>query len=73
MAGREVIEKVAGVEVASALESMGYVCVPREPTKDMLSGAYYDALEEDARGVWKTMIGVSEGVLTVDGIPVPPI
>ena len=71
MTGREVIEKVAGVEVASALESMGYVCVPREPTEEMLSGAYYDAMEEDAKGVWETMIGVSEGILTADGIPVP--
>ena len=71
MTGREVIEKVAGAEVASALESMGYVCVPREPTEEMLSGAYYDAMEEDAKGVWETMIGVSEGILTADGIPVP--
>ncbi len=72
MTGREAIERVAGAEAAKAIESMGYVCVPREPTEEMLSGAYYDALEEDAGGVWKTMIGVSEGRLTVDGIPVPP-
>jgi len=35
----------------------------------MLKASYYDALEEDARAVWTTMVGVSEGFLTEDGIP----
>jgi hypothetical protein len=49
---------------------MGFVCVPREPTIEMLNGAYYDALEEDAAGVWKSMIGVAEGDLTEQGTPI---
>ena len=71
MTGREVILKSGGDEkIAESIEAMGYVCVPREPTEDMLAGAYYDALEEDAKAVWDTMIGVAEGVLTREGIAV---
>jgi hypothetical protein len=36
----------------------------------MLDAAWADALGEDASGVWRTMIGVSEGNLTREGIPV---
>lgn len=64
------LAEIAGDGVAQALYARGFVCVPRIPTKEMLSGAYYDALEEDAPAVWNTMIGVSEGELTEEGIPV---
>jgi hypothetical protein len=68
--GREVIAKVAGDErIADELSRLGFVCVPIEPTQDMLSAAWADAHEEDACGVWRTMIGVSEGLLTKEGIP----
>jgi len=56
-------------EILDAIRKAGYVCVPREPTKDMLDAAWADALAEDAIGVWSTMIGVSEGNLTAEGIP----
>lgn len=70
MTGREAIGKLAGDErIADELTKLGFVCVPIQPTQDMLDGAWADALEEDAAGVWKTMIGVSEGLLTTDGIP----
>jgi hypothetical protein len=54
--------------IADELKELGFVCVPLVPTEDMLHAAYYDALDEDARGVWTTMIGVSEGppVTTVE-------
>jgi hypothetical protein len=32
------------------------VLVPRLPTKEMIEAAYWDALGEDAAGVWKAMI-----------------
>ena len=32
------------------------VMVPRFPTKEMLDAAYWDANDEDAAGVWKSMI-----------------
>jgi hypothetical protein len=34
----------------------------------MMEGAYFDALEEDAAGVWRAMIGVSEGPISEDDI-----
>jgi hypothetical protein len=55
--------------IADAIAAQGYVCVPRVPTKAMLEAAWADALAEDAKEVWATMIGVSEGVLTEEGIP----
>jgi hypothetical protein len=67
--GWEVLKEIAGEGIVKALDARGFVCVPRVPTKEMLSGAYYDALEEDARGVWDKMVGVSEGRLTEEGIP----
>ena len=63
--GREVLEKLAGDKrIALAVYEAGYVCVPREPTKEMLDAAYWAALAEDPTDVWSTMISVSEGVLT---------
>jgi hypothetical protein len=35
----------------------------------MLSGAWADALAEDAKAVWETMIGVSKGLSTEEGTP----
>ncbi len=32
------------------------VLVPRQPTKEMLDAAYLDAHDEDAAGVWASMI-----------------
>lgn len=67
MTGREVLKGIAGDEVVAALYAQGFVCVPRVPSEEMLSGAHYNALEEDAPAVWETMIGVSEGELTAEG------
>jgi hypothetical protein len=65
--GREVIEKCGGNgRIADAIEAMGYVCVPRIPTDEMIHQARYDALSEDARAVWETMVAVSDGKLTED-------
>ena len=59
---------MAGDRIANAIHDMGFVCVPREPTPMMMEGAYFDALEEDAAGVWRAMIGVSEGPISEDDI-----
>ena len=72
--GRDVLREAVGDEaqaqrVADAIAALGYVCVPRVPTKVMLDAAWADALAEDAKAVWETMIGVSEGTLTEEGIP----
>ena len=74
MTGRDVLREAVGDEaqaqrVADAIAALGYVCVPRVPTKVMLDAAWADALAEDAKAVWETMIGVSEGTLTEEGIP----
>ena len=37
-------------------ENREMILVPRTPTKEMLEAAYWDALGEDARGVWESMI-----------------
>jgi hypothetical protein len=42
--------------VLAALAAAGYVCVPRDPTKAMLESAWAHALDEDAEGVWKSMV-----------------
>ncbi len=39
-----------------ALERAGWVLVPREPTAEMLDAAWAYALDEDAVGVWKSML-----------------
>jgi uncharacterized hydantoinase/oxoprolinase family protein len=65
--------KVAGADgerIASAIEAMGYVCVPKVATAEMLEEGDWDATAEDAGAVWSTMIAVSEGTFTVDQIPV---
>ncbi len=40
-----------------------YVMVPREPTAQMLRDAWADANDEDAAGVWRSMIASYEGSL----------
>lgn len=37
-------------------EETEMVLVPRQPTKEMVEAAKYDALAEDAAAVWETMI-----------------
>ena len=32
------------------------VLVPRKPTKEMIEAAYWDANDENAAGVWESMI-----------------
>lgn len=62
MTSREAILKSGGDEqIASAIEALGYVCVPREPTKEMLYGARWEAITEEAALVWGKMIDISEG------------
>lgn len=69
MTGREVIERVTGnPSIAQTIYDAGYVCVPRTPTDGMIYQAHNDALQEDARGVWETMIAVSEGIIPEDRI-----
>jgi hypothetical protein len=63
--GREAIKKITGDErIADELNRIGFVWMPRDPTDEMMSASYNDALKEDARAVCEVMIGVSEGVLT---------
>ena len=78
MTGREAILKAAEIgsvssqdadRIATVIEGLGYVCVPKTPTPGMLLAAWASALAEDATGVWDHMIGFSEGILTEDGIP----
>lgn len=74
MTGREAIKKIAGDErIADELSKLGFVCVPIQPTQDMLDAAWADALEEDACEVWRTMVGVSEGAITAEGIPIQKV
>lgn len=42
--------------ILAAAESSGFVLAPKEPTDEMLDEAWADALAEDARGVWRSMI-----------------
>ena len=55
-------------EAAAAVYDTGYVCVPKVPTKDMLDAAYYEALGEDAAGVWREMLRASDGEITSEEI-----
>lgn len=64
MTGREVILKSGGDDrIVSAIEAMGYVCVPRIPSKEMMDAAYWAAVGEDAEGVWEEMLKASTGAL----------
>ena len=70
-AASDIVDRDTAQRLAEAIEALGYVCVPREATPRMLVGAYWDALAENASGVWSTMIGVSEGTISdheIDGL-----
>jgi hypothetical protein len=54
--------------IVDEIYTAGYVCVPKEPTEKMVMGAYYYALDEDAAGVWRSMIAVSDGTATDEDI-----
>jgi hypothetical protein len=58
--GREVLGKIAGDGVVEALYARGFVCVPADPTDEMVRAAWAEALAENARGVWASMIEVSQ-------------
>lgn len=69
MTGRETILKAAsevGVNrsdaerIASTIDRTGYVCVPRDPTQEMIEAAWASALAENAAGVWSRMVEESE-------------
>ncbi len=51
----------SGGHIADAIEELGFVCVPRIPSHEMLHEARHYEQAEDANGVWLTMISVSEG------------
>ena len=64
--------KVAGADgerIASAIEAMGYVCVPKVPTAEMVHSAWASEMAENAAGVWESMVGFSEGTISIDGSP----
>jgi hypothetical protein len=46
-----------------ALRSCGLAIVPIAPTHEMIEGAWAEALAEDARGVWSSMVEVSQRAL----------
>lgn len=50
----------AGAEAGAPEEE--WVCVPRRPTKAMLDAAWAYALDEDAEGVWRSMIEVGGSI-----------
>ena len=49
--------------ILEVLSNSGLALVPREPSEKMVADAWADAHEEDALGVWKTMIASYEGML----------
>jgi hypothetical protein len=49
-------------ELYEALLGAGYVIVPRAPTKEMLEAAWADSLNENASGVWASMIESAESI-----------
>jgi hypothetical protein len=48
--------------IATEIEALGYVCVPKQPTPEMIAAAWADALGEDAAAVWKDMIDEADGL-----------
>jgi hypothetical protein len=48
--------------IADRISDVGYVCVPRIATPEMLEAARYDALAEDGAAVWETMVKETEGL-----------
>jgi hypothetical protein len=47
-------------EIVRALANKGFVIVPRSPTKEMLEEGWYEATNENARGVWVCMLEAYE-------------
>lgn len=76
MTGREVILKIAAEfvspsdaeRIATGVDALGYVCVPRKATSEMIAEAWECELAEDSAAVWESMIETSERV-TIEGIP----
>jgi hypothetical protein len=57
MTEREAINKIARDEGAfEELKRLGFVCVPRDPTPEMIEAAWSSALAENASVVWDAMI-----------------
>jgi hypothetical protein len=42
--------------ILEALDTAGYVCVPREPTPAMIEAAYWPSHDENAAEVWQEML-----------------
>jgi hypothetical protein len=66
--GREILKEIAGEAVTAELYARGYVCVPKEATREMLRGGYWSAPGEDLGHVWEELIAASELVTTVEEI-----
>lgn len=60
VAGREILTRIAGDDVAKEIYEMGYVVVPRLATKAMIDAAWASATAEDAGGVWDEMVEFHE-------------
>jgi hypothetical protein len=53
-------------QVLMELDAAGYICVPREPTKEMLAAGWAPAHMEDAFETWKAMIASIESESSYD-------
>jgi hypothetical protein len=60
----EILAAILGAEQAGvaleALDSAGWVVVPRIPTQAMLDAAWASALAENAGGTWEDMIDAAQ-------------
>jgi hypothetical protein len=57
----QVIAAIVGSEMDAkrilvALDTAGYVCVPREPTEEMIEDGWAAANEENAGNTWRAMV-----------------
>lgn len=52
-------------EIVERLAALGFVCVPREPSAEMIEAAWAWELAEDSAGVWREMINAASIVPTV--------
>lgn len=50
----------AATKLIDDLAKAGYRIVPVEPTEEMIEAARYDALAEDAKGVWSSMLEAAD-------------
>lgn len=70
MTGQELLIEMLGRDgerIADAIRTRGFVLVPAQPTEKMLDAAWADAHEENALGVWRTMIDAAERRSTETG------